>query len=152
MQFGLLIYESPEGFAIRNNDGTDSYTGAWRAYYRTFPDSPLRGTYANNRVYEGMTGWDAFEPALSRAEEMDAHGIWRCASDIPEEWCEGDRVGLERLVDTLYHRRPTIRELIGTFRRSSRNPLPNWRESPHSVTSLRRDHLKSSICNSRRRT
>ncbi len=96
----------------------------------TFPDSPLRGAYANNCVYERVMGWEAFEPALSRAEEMDTHAIWRCAADIPEEWYEGDRVGLERLVETLRHRRPTIRKLIGEFRRSSRNPFPNWRESP----------------------
>jgi hypothetical protein len=96
----------------------------------TFPDSPLRGVYANNRVYEGVTGWAAFEPALTRAEEMDAHGIWRCASDIPEEWYEGDHEGLERLVETLYDRRPMIRKLIDAFRRSSRNPFPNWPESP----------------------
>lgn len=96
----------------------------------TFPDSPLRGAYANNCVYEGVMGWEAFEPALSRAEEMDAHAIWRCAADIPEEWYEGERVGLERLVETLCHRRPAIRKLIGEFRRSSRNPFPNWRESP----------------------
>lgn len=51
----------------------------------TFPDSPLRGVYANNCVYEGVMGWEAFEPALSRAEEMDAPAIWRCADDIPEE-------------------------------------------------------------------
>lgn len=96
----------------------------------TFPDSPLRGAYANNCVYEGVMRWESFEPALSRAEEMDAHAIWRCAADIPEEWYEGDRVGLERLVETLCHRRPAIRKLIGEFCRSSRNPFPNWRESP----------------------
>jgi len=99
--------------------------GAW-----TFPDSPLRGSYANNCVYENVVGWEAFEPVLSPAEEMDAHAIWRCAADIPEEWYEGDRIGLERLVETLCHRRPTIRKLITEFRRSSRNPFPNWRESP----------------------
>ena len=96
----------------------------------TFPDSPLRGAYANNCVYERVMGWEAFEPVLSRAEEMDTHAIWRCAADIPEEWYEGDRVGLERLVETLRHRRPTIRKLIGEFRKSSRDPFPNWRESP----------------------
>jgi hypothetical protein len=96
----------------------------------TFPDSPLRGAYATNCVYERVTGWEAFDPALSRAEQMDAHAIWRFAADIPEEWYEGDRGGLERLVETLCHRRPTIRKLIGEFRRSSRNPFPNWRESP----------------------
>jgi hypothetical protein len=96
----------------------------------TFPDYPLRGVYANNCVYEGVMGWEAFEPALSRAEEMDTHAIWRCAADIPEEWYEGDRDGLNRLVEALHHRRGAIRKLITEFRRSSRNPFPNWRESP----------------------
>jgi hypothetical protein len=95
----------------------------------TFPDSPLRGAYANNCVYEAVVGWEAFEPALSRAEEMDAQTIWRCAADIPEEWYEGDRDGLDRLVQGLYQRRGMIRKLITEFRRSSRNPLPNWCES-----------------------
>src|SRR6185437_8868546 len=34
----------------------------------TFPDSPLRGVYARNAVYEHVTGWSAFEPTLSRTE------------------------------------------------------------------------------------
>ncbi|MGC2099189.1 MAG: HipA family kinase [Candidatus Sulfotelmatobacter sp.] len=96
----------------------------------TFPDYPLRGVYANNCVYEGVTGWVAFEPALTRAEEMDADTIWRCAAEIPEDWYEGDRDGLNRLVEALLHRRGAIRKLITEFRRSSRNPFPNWRESP----------------------
>jgi len=95
----------------------------------TFPDAPLRGAYGNNCVYEGVTGWEAFEPALSRAEEMDAGAIWECAADIPEEWYEADREGLERLVEALYHRRAEIRKLITDFRTSSRNPFPNWRDS-----------------------
>jgi len=95
----------------------------------SFPDCPLRGVYANNCVYEGVTGWEAFEPALTRAEEMDENTIWRCAAESPEEWYEGDRDGLEGLVETLCHRRTAIRRLIGEFRRSSRNPFPNWRES-----------------------
>jgi len=95
-----------------------------------FPESPLRGAYANNCVYGRVMGWEAFEPALSRAEEMDADTIWQCAADIPEEWYEGDRDGLNRLVETLHYRRGVIRKLISEFRRSSRNPFPNWRESP----------------------
>jgi hypothetical protein len=95
----------------------------------TFPDAPLRGAYGNNCVYEGVTGWEAFEPALSRAEEMDAGAIWESAADIPEEWYEADREGLERLVEALHHRRAEIRKLITDFRTSSRNPFPNWRDS-----------------------
>jgi hypothetical protein len=96
----------------------------------SFPDCPLRGVYANNCVYEGVRGWDAFEPALARAEEMDADTIWRCAAEIPVEWYEGDRDGLNRLVEVLHNRRGAIRKLITDLRRSGRNPFPNWRESP----------------------
>jgi len=41
MQFALLIYESREGFAMRNSDGTDSYTGAWRAYHRSMVEAGI---------------------------------------------------------------------------------------------------------------
>lgn len=39
MQFALLIYESPEAFASRNNEESDAYTGAWRAYYKAMVDA-----------------------------------------------------------------------------------------------------------------
>ena len=107
----------------------------------TFPDSPQRGAYANNCVYDGVAGWEAFEPALSRAEEMDADTIWQCAADVPEEWYEGDRDGLHQLASALYHRRTAIRGLIEKFRESTRNPFPNWRDSPASVdvSAIKRD-------------
>ena len=70
-----------------------------------FPISRLRGVYANNSVYEDVTGWESFEPTLSRVEEMDAGIIWRCAADVPDEWYEGDRQGLEQLVEKLSRRR-----------------------------------------------
>jgi hypothetical protein len=98
----------------------------------TFPDCPLRGVYTNNCVYEGVAGWEAFEPALTLAEDMDADAIWRCAAEIPEEWYEGDRDGLHRLVEVLHNRRTAIWELIEKFRESTRNPFPNWRDSPRS--------------------
>ncbi len=101
----------------------------------TFPDCSLRGVYATNSVYEGVTGWEAFEPALSRAEEMDADAVWRCAAEIPEEWYEGDRDGLNRLVEALHHRRETIRRLITEFRKSTRNPFPSWRDFSRCVDS-----------------
>jgi hypothetical protein len=39
MQFALLIYESPEAFASRNQDEIDTYTGAWRTYYKALVDA-----------------------------------------------------------------------------------------------------------------
>jgi hypothetical protein len=42
MQFALLVIESPEAFASRKSDGSDPYTGAWRAYHKALVES---GTY-----------------------------------------------------------------------------------------------------------
>ena len=62
----------------------------------TFPDSPLRGVYARNRVYLGVTGWQSFEPWLSRIEEMPPEKVWRIAELVPPEWYAGDAPALER--------------------------------------------------------
>ncbi len=109
----------------------------------TFPDFPLRGAYGNNSVYAVVTGWETFEPAISKAEEMDVQTIWQCAADIPEEWYEGDWEGLERLVEKLSKRRRIIRDLITDFGSSPRNPFPNWMESPvvAALPARRRDGL-----------
>ena len=87
-----------------------------------FPDSPLRGVYARNCVYASVTGWESFEPALTKAEECDIVDLWRCAEPIPPEWYGYQHAALEQMVETLYQRRLLIRDLITAFRRSSRNP------------------------------
>lgn len=50
MQFALLIYEWPEGFARRKGNGQDPYTGAWRAYYRALAEA---GIYVGGEPLEG---------------------------------------------------------------------------------------------------
>ena len=95
-----------------------------------FPDSPLRGIYARNSVYEQVTGWHSFEPVLSRAEQMDSAELWKVTAGLPEEWWSryGSTSDLTRLIETLHQRRSSIRDLITAFRNSSRNPFPNWRD------------------------
>ncbi len=41
----------------------------------SFPDAPLRGVFPRNDVYAAVTGWDSFEPWLSRiwAEVSSTH-------------------------------------------------------------------------------
>lgn len=107
--------------AIFIDQGYCFNAGEW-----SFPDSPLRGVFAKNCVYENVRGWEDFEPALTRAEEMGVDAIWGIASDIPTEWYESDTDGLHRLVETLCHRRSVIRDLIAQFRSSTRNPFPLW--------------------------
>ena len=92
----------------------------------TFPDSPLRGIYARNKVYARVTGWSSFEPWLTRIEEMDASKLWRIAEAVPPPWYGGDTADIERLTEQMLARRGRVRELIASFRDSSREPFPLW--------------------------
>jgi len=95
--------------------------GEWR-----FLDAPLRGVYMRNLVYREVTGWESFEPWLSRIESMAPEAVWAIAETVPPEWYEGDASLLETLVEKLMARRGLVRELITAFRESSRQPFPNW--------------------------
>ncbi|HYE23555.1 MAG TPA: HipA family kinase [Clostridia bacterium] len=99
--------------------------GEWR-----FTDAPLRGVYARNEVYRGVTGWESFQPWLSRIEGMDEETIWSCARDIPPEWY-GDTTDLEQLVEQLAQRKGRVAELILEFKDSTRQPFPNWIDQVH---------------------
>jgi hypothetical protein len=92
----------------------------------TFPDTPLRGVFARNQVYSNVRGWDSFEPWLSRVEEFAAEGLWKIAEEIPPEWYGGDPRAIEDLMEILLKRRSRVRELIGEFKESHREPFPNW--------------------------
>ena len=107
--------------AIFIDQGFCFNAGEW-----TFPDVPLRGVFARNRVYSRVTGWDSFEPLLSRVEAFAASGLGTIAEAVPPEWCGGDLGVIEHLMETLLRRRSRMRELIEHFRDSSRQPFPNW--------------------------
>jgi hypothetical protein len=92
----------------------------------TFPDSPLRGVYQRNQVYARVTGWESFEPWLNRVEEMQAGTLWEIAEAVPPEWYGGDTAVIERLMEQMLRRRSRVRELIGAFRDSNREPFPMW--------------------------
>jgi hypothetical protein len=92
----------------------------------TFPDAPLRGVFGRNQVYARVTGWESFEPWLTRVEEFAAEGLWAIADAVPPEWYGGDPSAIEGLMETMLVRRSRVRELIGAFRDSGREPFPHW--------------------------
>ena len=91
-----------------------------------FPDSPLRGVYARNSVYTRVTGWDSFEPWMSRIEKIGPEQLWAIAEAVPPEWYGGDVTTFERLMEELLARRGRVKDLVAGFRDSSREPFPNW--------------------------
>jgi len=101
MQFAFLIYESPEQWATRNQDASNPYIAAWRAYHKALVESgaylggdplqlPETGTTVrikngNRRVQDGpyadtkeqLAGFIIVElPSLDKALEWAA----RCPS------------------------------------------------------------------------
>ncbi len=94
----------------------------------TFPDYPLRGVYARNEVYEGVRGWESFEPWLTRIEKIDAGVVWDVAGCVPPEWYASESDEFEELARALLERRGMVRGLIEAFRTSPRHPFPNWLE------------------------
>ncbi len=92
----------------------------------SFPDAPLRGVYPRNVVYRSVTGWESFEPWLSRIEAFGAEALGAIAEEVPPGWYGGDPGALELLLEQLMRRRSRVRDLIGAFRDSGREPFPKW--------------------------
>jgi hypothetical protein len=92
-----------------------------------FPDAPLRGLYARNRVYEGVLGIESFAPWLERLEkQMTERVLDEIHRAIPPEWYDDDYDALLRLLAQLHRRRTRVPDLILEAKRSNRQPFPNW--------------------------
>ena len=108
--------------AVMIDQGFCFNSGEW-----SFPDAPLRGRYARSCVYDGIFRLEDFDPWLSKLEtQIDEHAIWDCAAEIPPEWYDSDADALSRLLDALNRRRGTVRELLWSAQRSSKDFLRNW--------------------------
>jgi hypothetical protein len=92
-----------------------------------FPDAPLRGLYARNRVYQGVTGMESFAPWIERLEKgVTERVLDEVSLEIPPAWYEDDYDALLRLLEQLHRRRPRVPDLILEAKRTNRQPFPNW--------------------------
>lgn len=94
-----------------------------------FPDAPLRGLYARNRVYEGVIGMESFAPWLERLEkQMNERVLAELVEEIPPAWYEDDYDALLRLLEQIHRRRTRVPELLLSAKQSNRQPFPSWRQ------------------------
>jgi hypothetical protein len=108
--------------ALMIDQGFCFNAGEWN-----FPDAPLRGLYARNRVYEGVTGRDSFGPWMERLEKrINERVLHEAMQEIPPEWYGDDLDALMRLGEQLYRRRTRVPELLLAAKTSNRRPFPNW--------------------------
>src|SRR5256714_12354497 len=91
-----------------------------------YPDAPLRGLYARNRVYEGVTGMESFTPWINRIDHINERVLASLLEQIPPAWYEDDYDAVTRLVEQLYRRRALIPEWLLGAKNPTRQPFPNW--------------------------
>jgi hypothetical protein len=92
-----------------------------------FPDAPLRGLYARNSVYRGVTGMESFTPWIKRlTTQITERVLEEVGNEIPPNWYGDDYDALLRLLEQLFRRRSLVPELILAAKQSNRQPFPNW--------------------------
>ena len=117
--------ETPEsGYrTVMIDQGFCFNAGEWN-----YPDAPLRGLYARNRVYQGVTGMESFAPWIERLEKrMTERVLDEASREIPPSWYEDDFDALLLLLEQLLRRRARVPDLLLEAKRSNRQPFPNWR-------------------------
>lgn len=108
--------------AIMIDQGFCFNAGEWN-----FPDAPLRGLYARNKVYEGVTGKESFALWLERLHQQISERILdSIIREIPPAWYDDDLDALTGLAARLYRRRSLVPELLLAAKNTTRHPFPNW--------------------------
>lgn len=92
-----------------------------------FCDSPLQGLYFRPLVYEGVKGWEDFEPWLSQILDFPEEIVDDAAKRIPPQWIEGDEEAFARLLERLLARRKRVPDLLREVKRGRIDPFPNWK-------------------------
>jgi hypothetical protein len=93
-----------------------------------YPDAPLRGLYARNRVYESVIGMESFAPWTERVEKSVTERVLaEVIREVPSEWYEDDYDAVTKLLEQLYRRRTRLPELLLEAKNTTRRPFPNWR-------------------------
>lgn len=92
----------------------------------SYADSPLSGLYFRPKVYSHVKGWDDFQPWLDRVMNFPEEVVDDALARMPAEWLNGDREGLNELLERLMTRRRRVPALIEDCRRATIRPFPNW--------------------------
>ena len=131
----VVFHQAPNSTAYRAtmiDQGFCFNAGEWN-----FPDAPLRGLYARDRVYEGVTGMESFAPWTDRLEKSITESVLdQVIHEIPPDWYANDYEALLRLVEHLHRRRTRVAELLWAAKKTTRQPFPNWIPTAASKTAF----------------
>ena len=109
-----------------------SELGMFGAYFAWEMGVPLAASWHTNlheyaaRRMAWLTGRMAESRGAAIEGGVEAGALWEIAEAVPPEWYGGDTAVIERLMEQMLRRRSKVRELIGEFRNSDREPFPMW--------------------------
>ena len=116
---------------------------AFNAHAWNFTDAPELGLYCRREVYENVTGYESFEPWLSRIISCPTSVLDEAYRQVPPQWLEPHQAPLEALFDHLYTRRRQVSDLLSDAKHASRDPFPKW--SARVIPQGPREHGRSEI-------
>lgn len=103
----------------------------------TFPDFPTRGLVCGVQSYHYVKSIDDLEPWLSRLErETDISVLRQIGEMVPEEWYDGAKDSLDRLLIELQYRCGVVRSLLLRTLRCRTNDFPRFGSSRRERVAL----------------
>ena len=99
---------------------------AFNAHRWDFSQLPEQGIYTRREVYENVRGIEAFEPWLSRIENLSTDVLDDAQKRIPAAWYDDSWDELESLLERLYRRRKEVADLVRNAKQAALDPFPNW--------------------------
>jgi hypothetical protein len=101
----------------------------WEGPQWRLVESPLQGLYFRPLVYQGVRGFDDFQPWLDRIVHFPEEAVDQAVKQIPPAWLEGDEQALEALLHRLLLRCKRVPDLLEASRLGRNDPFPNWRRT-----------------------
>jgi hypothetical protein len=130
-----VLMPEPEGnqlMAVMIDNGNCFNGSKW-----TLPDRPTSGLVCGGRVYHNVEAIDDFDPWLSRLErETDISVLRSIGKVVPEDWYDGDKDSLDRLLFELQYRCKTVRSLLRRTIRRRPSEFPRFRSSGNERIAL----------------
>lgn len=91
----------------------------------SLPKGISHGSYRSKMVYADVTGWESFEPWLTRIEEFSLAKLGNTRAEMPRAWCD-DIDRFDRVLERLWKRRTRVRDEIKSLRDAGWQLFPKW--------------------------
>jgi len=77
-------------------------------------------------VYREVTGWESFDPFLTRLVSIQPSVLEEVAAAVPAQWYDGNRGSLDYLLERLLTRRSQLHKMIAEARKRDSDLFPSW--------------------------